>query len=426
MTQGSCVMRALPEYRGKIEEIFLLTFLKSDGTAEQVLETFGGILDAFKKDRKIRILVNFERKVPKTFRSDLAKLFRDKDYNIPEENIFLMSMLDLCGVIRSALLELEPGRTVVDCNEAQLIPATIFAQDPFAVLESDGDLNYLINPIYSHTNFANSYIAQNLADAARSPSYMIRPTLLSFNAANILAGENYILIGKDSVVENQGGDTQDRSELHAQFQAYYGVNHVVEIGSYDAYRNIPHYSQGKYQPVFHLDMFITLAGPVAVEHEMLVEIVFVGELVVYDLDSQAILTEPNPLMKQITQGLDETAHLLDGMAFGDRLLKVVRIPLLLVINNHYGNYLSWNNALVENHWPRESSTVYLPDYCDSLDHPSSYKSCQDQAIARIEGCGFQVKMVSNRFVYYSLNMRGSLHCMAKAIRRSKRVGSIAT
>jgi hypothetical protein len=162
-----------------------------------------------------------------------------------------------------------------------------------------------------------------------------------------------------------------------------------------------------------------LAGPVAKENDMLVEIVFVGELVVYDLDTNAIVTELDPLMKQICLGLKETVDMLDGKALGDRRLKVVRIPLLLVISEGSGNYLSWNNAMVENHWPKKPSTVYLPDYCDSPDSPEIYKCCQGKAIAKIQDSGFQVEMVSNNFVHYALNDRGSLHCMVKAIRRSR-------
>ncbi len=409
-------MKALPEYRGKVDEILLLTFLNSDGTPKDVLDSFSGILKAFHQHCAFTFIINFERQIPRDFRARLEEYLLDGPFQFRKPRLVLTSMLNLCQVIQSALLEIDPSARPIACEESDLLPSTIFAQDPFAVLEGDDKYNYLLSPIYAHVNFANSYIALNLANAAIDPRFMIRPCLYSFSAANILAGENYIVIGKDSVIENLGAAFDQENLVLDNFRQYYGVDHILEIGTEAQYPKTPRYAQGNFQPVYHLDLCITLAGPHQIVGLEIEEIAFVGELVLYDPEQNAVVANSDPLTLQIAQGLDEAAQQLDGQVLGHRRLKVVRIPLLL--NLEYGNYLSWNNAICENHWPLPSRTIYLPDYCENPEKVNLvYQEYQTKAIDIMRQSGFEVTLVANNFLYYALNMRGSLHCMVKVLSR---------
>ncbi len=409
---------ALPEYRGRIADFFLLTFLRDDGNPAEVLATFDGILKKLHSNRDVNILVTFSKDIPTDFEEKFREAVTDKGMNNGRVKLQLMTMLSLCKVIQSALVELESISPQTICNENDLIPRTVFAQDPFSVLEGPGDLNSLLNPIYSYLNFANSYMGLCLADDAEPPSFMVRPTTFLFNGANTLAGENYVLIGSDSIVLNVESHGLSWEKVRDDFQGYYGVDQLVEIGGgEEEFPAFPYCSQGRFQPVYHLDMYITLCGPVENSKGEKEELVLVGEL--ERVEGTEEVEDPllEPLLKQIGKSLDKTAKELNGKKLGARTCRVVRVPLLL--DTSTGNYFSWNNCLVENFGAEKEKILYMPDYVIEEKSEDKLKACQEKFVETVKQEGFEVVPIENDFAYYAMSMRGSLHCMVKVLRRGE-------
>lgn len=382
------------------------------------METFSGIFDTFYDGRQFRILVSFPKEVPENFEDDFSKNLKKKNYDPANFFLHFITMADLCKVIESALLELGGGDGCIACEEDALLPRTIFAQDPFSVLEGAHGINYILNCIYPYLNFAYGYIGPALIDQAFNDDYAIKPCQFTFNGANILAGEDYLLIGSDSVTFNADQMGLETAKVLDMFKTYYGVDKIFEIGSPVQYPKEPTFSQGEWQPVFHIDMYITLGGTINEKNETREEAIFVGKLELIPANTnEAEIAKQEvaalELLRQVRSNLNKTAKHISSEFTKFQKVKVLRFPLLLDLGT--GNYISWNNCLVENYGPGNKRIVYLPDYCTEENSP--YEVYQQQVIDTLEENGFECMLVDNEFLKYALQYRGSLHCMVKVLRR---------
>ncbi|MEM7037935.1 MAG: hypothetical protein AAF570_13210 [Bacteroidota bacterium] len=402
-----------------MEEIFLMTFLNSSDSVESVLETFSGILDALHVGRVFRILVSFSAEVPSDFSEKFYDLLQQRNFNPDDFFLHFISMVDLCRVVDAALVELQASEECVTCNENDLLPRTVFAQDQFSVLEGEAGINYILNMIYAYLNFSEGYVGPALIDQAFAFDYGIRPCALTFNGGNVLAGEDFLLIGRDTITSNADTLGLESVEVLERFRQYYGVAYIHEIGSPTPYPTEPNFSQGRWQPVFHLDMYLTLGGPINKAGADREEVVFVGKLQILPAENEAKSEEEGEeilqMVRKVAKNLDRTALGFPKQLSAEIGITVLRFPLLLDLETGY--YISWNNCLVENMGPGHKRTVYLPDYCTEPD--SRYEPYQQQVIDVLEKAGFDYVLVNNDFLKYSLQYRGSLHCMVKVLRRGK-------
>jgi hypothetical protein len=167
--------------------------------------------------------------------------------------------------------------------------------------------------------------------------------------------------------------------------------------------------QGQPQPIFHLDLYLTLAGP------------------------HAATGKPLALVGSMRQGLavvgEEDAEDLDAglNAVADYLVRagymVERLPLVpfRTVRMKKHAHFSYNNCLVEIWRDADGSTrrrVTLPAYGNGQD--SALDALDRAAVDVWEGLGFEVKIARGEFALVA-ELYGSVRCMTKVLERADRM-----
>jgi hypothetical protein len=194
---------------------------------------------------------------------------------------------------------------------------------------------------------------------------------------------------------------------------------------------------GTYQPIFHIDMFITLVGPddggafsVLVGSPALGDEILgtrspfalddVYDSIVGQLVARGMKVERNPLVHRPTLGRTFTvAQLRDiaGQPGGEALLEAVDELVAAgasdttAVRVRTWHHVTWNNCLVEN--GAVGRHVYLPTFGHG---PNEDLEPVDQAMKALwERRGFTVHLLGdfNNFA----NRLGVVHCIKKYLRR---------
>ena len=156
---------------------------------------------------------------------------------------------------------------------------------------------------------------------------------------------------------------------------------------------------GIYQPLFHIDLFLTAVGPVGgSKHHVLV-----GS----PRTARKFLRLP-PEPDDDDQSYDEIAETLEGQGF-----LVTRLPLFLDRRSTGMAVISYNNVLL--HWGNGHGTVYLPRYGQDnhrLEQLDLY------AAGIYQRLGYTVRFVDGPFNELATNF-GSLRCMVLVTRRAQ-------
>ncbi len=298
---------------------------------------------------------------------------------------------------------------------------SIWAQDAYLALQDHkGDI--WLSESICFTRDHDMSVADDVAmqtDLKRMQSY------LYFQGGNVLQAGDFVMIGMDYILENQGRVFLESSaKVLNAFEVLLG-HPIIAVGRKDL---IPHKHRqylggGLFQPIFHIDMYVT---PTNQKGKNKKEIVFVGSPRL----AREILNE-EPMDSDLDIYFDETATQL-GHFFDVR-----RMPLLpsqyrtkeMELPRHY--YLSYNNAVVESYISnnKKFNHVYLPSFEASVEdfandkYITQYYGNQkkyrklDQAAKKIwQSVGFKVFQIPG---LEDLAMSwGSVHCITKAIRRS--------
>lgn len=167
------------------------------------------------------------------------------------------------------------------------------------------------------------------------------------------------------------------------------------------------------QPIFHLDLYLTIAGP---HHETGRPVALVGSVkraraLVGDLETGESLEAG----ENLDVGLDAVADHLLTLGYA-----VERLPLLPFSNTFLTKaaHYTYNNCLVEV-WPSPDGSIQrrvtLPSY--ALEPGDVLKLLDDEAARIWAGLGFQVTFASGEFARVS-ELFGSLRCMTKVLERS--------
>ncbi len=300
---------------------------------------------------------------------------------------------------------------------------SVWAEDGYVAVV-DGDLTYLIEP-FSFPRYGDSLIA-DLVTAA-DPRLERSQAPLYFQGGNILVGDDFVLIGADypaATLRYIGGilvpdpgespaglvrrlygeylDTGRRlvyvgSTLPVpQQQARRFVRDGVEWTELLYVGNQP----GTLQPVFHIDMFVTLAGRGADGRY---------RLLVGDPREAAAVLGTEPPAHAMTQVFDDIAATLARQGFD-----VHRNPLPLVYvddpdrRERLWYFATGNNVLVG------GDSVYLPTYGHGV-WPEL--AATDHRTAQIfEGLGYRVHRLAD-FHPFAENL-GAVHCIKKYLARS--------
>lgn len=331
---------------------------------------------------------------------------------------------------------------------------SVWAEDGY-VVSTDDQATFFIEP-YAFPRYADSLVS-DMVSHGTSLSNTQAP--LYFQGGNCLVGDDFWFIGVDypanslryipSVISPQAGEDNDVF-IRRLYREYLDVNrNLIYIGSTtpvpsETYRLVKENGAykvdnvfagnhvGTRQPLFHIDMFITLAGRNSAGKYR----VLVG-----DPSAAAQLTGERISDYHMTAVFQNIAEALTKLGFD-----VIRNPLPLTSAsetveteafNHpddavfYAIYSelkkaniqsvemrSWyfataNNALVE-YLPGGTSTVYLPTY--GHDKWAHLKTTDDENKRIWEQLGFQVRQLSN-FHPFAQNL-GAVHCIKKYLARN--------
>lgn len=332
----------------------------------------------------------------------------------------------------AAVIERErPGNAPTVIEAPDYLAFSVWAEDGYvAVTDGGGDQarTFLVEP-FSFPRYGDSLIADLVAEATDVQSTQVP---LYFQGGNVLAGDDFILIGADyltrtletwrdaaPVVLGEGPPAQQVADL---FVRSFGADHDLHFVGLR--RPIPEEllarrrfrqdgedwtedvgaGAGSLQPVFHIDMFLSLAGrdPGTGRYRVLV-----GS----PAAAAEILGEPVP-DHALAPAFDEVALGLERLGF-----QVARTPLPRVYVDYPEDRLrQWyfatsNNCLVE--ITGDSNRVWLPTYGHG---PWEALTATDDANRAVwEGLGFDVVQVGD-FHPFAQNL-GALHCIKKYLSR---------
>ncbi len=341
---------------------------------------------------------------------------------------------------------------------------TDWAEDGYvAVVDTADDTAYLMEP-WEFPRAGDALISESVQEHVPLRSGQAP---LIFQGGNCLIGDRFWLLGKDyfadsvALVEGDrppvdvpSGTTAEAfvTQLFAEYVdagrelVVVGTNRRIPVRQFYGTRDGDEYyvdiagdGAGTFQPIFHIDMFITLVGsrPDG-DFDVLVGSPRLGDQIlgtrspyalddVYDtiaaqLESRGMKVERNPLVHRPERGRRFTLAQLREIAEkpgNETLLEAVtelaaagakdETPVTVRAWHH----VTWNNCLVEN--AASGRNVYLPTFGHG---PNKDLEAVDAAMKALwERRGFTVHMLGdfNGFA----RRQGVVHCIKKYLRRGR-------
>ena len=298
---------------------------------------------------------------------------------------------------------------------------SIWAQDAYVALNDEEGRIVLAESIC----FTRDHDMTVADDLAQQTNIVARPSPLYFQGGNIIETRDHVLVGMDYVRENEGRQFMEtRAAVLEQFAQLFGKK-VLAVGREELilHRDRQYLGGGVFQPIFHIDMYITPTGQHAEDGR---EVVFVA----------------SPRLAREILGEKETENDFDIYfdEVADQLrehFEVKRMPLLPTQfrskesdwPRHY--YLSYNNVLVENFvdGSREHRHIYMPTFASQVEMFKSeryltayygdrkrYERLDEGAEKIWKDAGFKVYRMDG---LEDLAMSwGAVHCMVKTLQRT--------
>ncbi len=271
----------------------------------------------------------------------------------------------------------------------------------------------------------NRYLAGELIKVKENISW--QSVNLNLTGGNILKADQYALFGnananKDiDVLKSCLGDID-----YIPIVSDYKMSGFRAEGKTTSDGFINFYSAfDRHQGIFHIDLFITLAGA-----ENGIEYILIAEPVLGFIpndDTAADLLEFANLI------INETAKVINSIISNlekntQRKFTVIRNPMPLIVFEEFRydlgkwqrnwNWASFNNCLVEiyNRDSKKIKNVWLPNYKVAGMGISLLPTFTIQNKFIFEALGFSVFQMKNDYSLLA-NMRGSLHCITNIIYR---------
>lgn len=303
---------------------------------------------------------------------------------------------------------------------------SIWAEDGYVVAKDlDSKSTYFVEP-YSFPRYADSLVAEfvvNFTDlkGTRAPLY--------FQGGNVLIGDKFFLIGADypanslkyiaSHVLTVPPGTSPKAFIKSLYREYLDRDRdVIYVGSR---KSVPAEQErettingekwkevicagngaGTVQPLFHIDMFITLIGPNNGKYHVLVG----------DPSAAYKLLGGDPPLHAMQPVFDDIAEQLGALGF-----EVGRNPLPLVYmddpkrKERMWYFATANNALVQN---SPKKIVWLPTYGYGAWMELEKTDTANGEIWR--GLGYEVRFLGD-FHPFAENL-GAVHCIKKYLAR---------
>jgi hypothetical protein len=339
--------------------------------------------------------------------------------------------------LRKAVDELRPRSRTTVVEAPDYLHFSVWAEDPYVVVEDVGASErktFLLEP-FAFPRYGDSVLADLVAEATPIQSTQAP---LYFQGGNVLVGDDFVLIGIDYLLNTWNvfrqhqpvsGVPTDQSKVEAfvrdlfrrtfdpgralhfigtRLQVPEETTRPVTIEG-EEWTEVVYAGTGTRQPIFHIDMFISLAGKAESGRYR----VLVGSPAAAD----EILGR-EPLQHALDPIFDDVARNLKRLGF-----EVVRNPLPLVYVDDPGRrerfwyFATSNNCLVEIDGRRRS--VWLPTYGHA---PWPELAATDRANKELwEKLGFTVHQLTD-FHPFVQNL-GSVHCIKKYLSRSRRRSS---
>ena len=310
---------------------------------------------------------------------------------------------------------------------------SVWAEDGYVgAVDADTGRTFLLEP-FSFPRYADSLIADAVSNRT---AIAHSQTPLYFQGGNVLVGDQFWLIGADypantlayfgGVLRPDPDETREetvrrlyREHLDADRMLAY-VGSTVPVPSQtrrrfeldgEPWTEVLHMGNkpGTVQPLFHIDMFLTLAGRDADGRYR----IFVGDP---GLAAGILGTDPWPHAMQDV--FDDIARQLDDAGFA-----VLRNPLPLVYaddvaaRTRYWYFATSNNALVEIDDLRRR--VWLPAY--GFGAWPELEATDAANVAAWEDIGFEATLLTD-FHPFAENL-GAVHCIKKYLGRRVEPGA---
>lgn len=323
-----------------------------------------------------------------------------------------------------------------------------WAQDGFAVLNYDGHSQILLQSLSSR-RFLDQFVSFELT-LKRQLSMFLQPTLTEWEGGNILVADDFALVGKNTLATNwrntllrmtdeQRSDPQYLEtafeEMKQDMERQLGLQEVIWVGYPSVRRDLMNARQFCYQPLFHIDLFLTLAAKGLDGTETL----FIGDPgLAWKILKAAGLQDQIRPPGLTWEGDQLTAQMISHSInrdmmdfFGDynltstsRQFNTISLPMLI----EQGVVYSWNNCLIE--IAHETSRAYVPNYiiadagsralaASELGRNRKMEVLQ-QAVKEImltHGIREVIWTGHGLFMQHFAQRKGSLHCLTKVLRR---------
>jgi hypothetical protein len=300
---------------------------------------------------------------------------------------------------------------------------TVWAEDAYCICRDEADAEtYFVEPA-SFTRADDAFIADRIAPKTDLESTQVQ---LYFQGGNVLIGDDFWFIGADypshslelGFIEPEEGESVAQAVARGYGAALDRKRRLIVIGSRvpvpaqtarpitvqgDQWHEVLHFgnAKGTLQPLFHIDMFISLAGKT-------------------DGQSYTVLVaDPQLAADTLGEPLPDgaMADVFDDIAIGMEELgfKVIRTPLPMAYDDddsekaRYWYFATGNNVLTQDH-PRR---VWIPSYGHG---PWAKLAATDRLNKQIwERLGYQVEMLPD-FHPFAANL-GAAHCIKKYLAR---------
>lgn len=405
---------SLPDSEGRITQMMVLDLQNKSVPNSELLRRYASLLRAFEQPIDFFILTNAMMRVParqhKERRFERAPFVQSFLHG--RHKIHRLELLQNSTFLKPALDRFfGQGKYVL--RDRGFHSHSTWAQDPVCVIRNSHGDPVLVDPWYSKQNFDYQLLGKALASQS---DLVLKPTHLYLQGGNILQGQDFILVGEDAVAENMNAHQMGRETVLLQLKELFGVGQVVVVGDGRRYVRKPHFFQGDRQPVFHLDMYMSLGGRVK-EGGKEKELVFVGEQKLVGRPGRG---EEKPL-RMIAEGLDAAADQLRGAQLGGRSVKVARMPLPMLLRSsdplglRRSSYASLNNCLMER--AARGKRVLLPRYVLGRGQNKAIQDWINEGLAIYKREGFETVAVDGPWGNFT-RLGGSLHCMVKVLARS--------
>ena len=301
---------------------------------------------------------------------------------------------------------------------------TVWAEDAYCVCRDQADSEtYFVEPA-SFTRAQDAFIADRIAPATDLEATQVQ---LYFQGGNMLIGDDFWFIGADypshsldlGFIVPQPGESTAQAVARGYGSALDRARRLIVIGSRlpvpaelrrpitiegERWDEVLHFgnANGTLQPLFHIDMFISLAGPRGTRPYT----VLVGDPQL----AADTLGEPLP-DGAMAEVFDDIARGLEELGFN-----VIRTPLPMAYDDddaertRYWYFATGNNVLTQD----QPQKVWIPSYGHG---PWAKLAATDEAHRQIwDGLGYEVVMLPD-FHPFAANL-GAAHCIKKYLART--------